>query len=55
MKTKIAKQDAAKQKTLFFKVDLPESLPVATVATASGAIAAILGVGLLFYFKKRKH
>lgn len=46
--------NAAEPKTLFFNVDLPESFPVVTVATASGAIAAILGVSLLVYFKKHK-
>jgi len=46
----------AAPKTLFFNVDLPESFPVAPVATASAAFAIVLvGAGLVVYFKKRKH
>jgi hypothetical protein len=33
----------------------PESFPTSAVAIASGASVAIIGVGLLVYFKKRKH
>jgi parallel beta-helix repeat protein len=33
----------------------PESFPTTLVAVASGASAAIIGIGLLVYFKKRKH
>jgi hypothetical protein len=33
----------------------PEPFPVVPVAAASGASVAIIGVGLLVYFKKRKH
>jgi hypothetical protein len=33
----------------------PEPFPTALVATASGVSIAIIGVGLLVYFKKRKH
>jgi nitrous oxidase accessory protein len=33
----------------------PESFPTALIATASGVSVAIIGVGLLVYFKKRKH
>jgi hypothetical protein len=48
--------NAAAPKTLFFNVDLPESFPVAPVATASAAFAIVLvGAGLVVYFKKRKH
>jgi hypothetical protein len=47
--------NAAEPKTLFFNVDLPEPFPVETVATASGAFVAIIGPGLLVYFKKRKN
>ena len=47
--------NAAEPKTLFFNVDLPEPFPVATVAAVSGTSVAIIGVGLLVYFKKRKH
>ncbi len=32
-----------------------ESFPTTTGATASGVTAAIIGIGLLVYFKKRKH
>ena len=32
-----------------------ESFPITTGATASGVTAAIIGIGLLVYFKKRKH
>jgi hypothetical protein len=31
-----------------------ESFPTTLVATASGASVAIIGVGLMAYFKKRK-
>jgi nitrous oxidase accessory protein NosD len=34
--------------------DLPEPFPTALVATASGTLVAVIGVGLLVYFKKRK-
>jgi hypothetical protein len=33
----------------------PEPLPVAPVAAASAATVAVVGVGLLVYFRKRKH
>ena len=33
----------------------PWSFPTLTVVAASGAIVAVVGVGLLVYFKKRKH
>jgi parallel beta-helix repeat protein len=33
----------------------PESFPTTLVAAASGALLAIIGVGLLVYFRKRKH
>jgi hypothetical protein len=47
--------NAAEPKTLFFSVDLPETFPVASVATSSAIIAIVLVVaGLLVYFKKRK-
>jgi len=39
--------------TVFFSV-AEESFPVAPVAAASAATAAIIGIGLLVYFKKRK-
>jgi hypothetical protein len=40
-------------KTVHFSVDVPEPFPTAPVA-ASGASIAVLGIGLLVYFKKRK-
>jgi N-acetylneuraminic acid mutarotase len=41
--------------TVFFAIAEPEPFPTVLVATASGASVAIIGVGLLVYFKKRKH
>jgi hypothetical protein len=41
--------------TVTFRVDVPEPFPTALVATASGASAAAVCLGLLVYFKKRKH
>jgi hypothetical protein len=32
-----------------------ESFPTTTGATVSGVLAAIIGIGLLVYFKQRKH
>jgi hypothetical protein len=46
--------NAAKPKTLFFNVNLPEPFPLATVTTASGVSVAIIGAGLMVYTKKRK-
>jgi hypothetical protein len=40
---------------IYFSVDVPEPFPVALVAVASVAIVVVAGVGLLVYFKKRKH
>ena len=43
--------------TIIFNVDIPEPpkpFPTAFVATTSGASAAVIGVGLLFYLKKHK-
>jgi LPXTG-motif cell wall-anchored protein len=40
---------------LFVHVDVTETFPTALVATASGISAAVVGLGLLVYFKKRKH
>jgi hypothetical protein len=48
--------NAAEPKTLFFSVDVPEPFPVVPVTTAFATVAIVLlSVGLLFYFKKRKH
>ena len=41
--------------TMHFSVDVPEPFPTTLVAAASGASVAIIGVGLLVYFKKRNH
>jgi hypothetical protein len=41
--------------TVTFTVAKPEPFPTAFVATASGASTAIIGIGLLLYFKKRRH
>jgi N-acetylneuraminic acid mutarotase len=41
--------------TSYFNVEQPEPFPVMPVAGASGISFAIIGIGLLFYFKKRKH
>ncbi len=40
--------------TVFFNVAKPEPFPTTLVITASGASIAVVGVGLLVYFKKRK-
>jgi hypothetical protein len=41
--------------TIHFNVDVPESFPAVPVAAASGASFAVVGVGLLLYFRKRNH
>jgi parallel beta-helix repeat protein len=41
--------------TVTFTVAKPEPFPTALVATASGLSVAVIGLGLLVYFKKRKH
>jgi hypothetical protein len=41
--------------TIFFTIVEPEPFPTALVATASAASVGIIAVGLLVYFKKRKH
>jgi nitrous oxidase accessory protein len=40
---------------VFFTVELPEPFPTTLVAAASGVSVAIIGMGLLVYFKKRNH
>jgi N-acetylneuraminic acid mutarotase len=40
--------------TVFFAIAEPEPFPTVLVATASGASAAIIAVGLLVYFRRRK-
>ena len=41
--------------TLFFTIAEPEPFPIAIVTIASGALLAIIGIGLRIYFKKREH
>jgi hypothetical protein len=41
--------------TVYFSVDAPESFPIIFVAAASVTAVVVVGVGLLLYFKKRKH
>ena len=40
--------------TIYFSVDLPEPFPTALVIVSITSVA-VVGVGLLIYFKKRKH
>lgn len=47
--------NAATSQTLFFNVDVPELFPTSLIAAVSVAIVAVVGTGLLVYFKKRKH
>jgi parallel beta-helix repeat protein len=46
--------NTGKSKTVVFTVDVPEPFLTTIVAAASVAIVAVVGVGLLVYFKKRK-
>ena len=41
--------------TIRFDVEAPEAFPITLVAGASGALVAVVGIGLFCYFKKRKH
>jgi N-acetylneuraminic acid mutarotase len=41
--------------TINFTVEVPEPFPTALVTTASAASLAIVGLGLLFHFKKNKY
>jgi N-acetylneuraminic acid mutarotase len=41
--------------TVCFSVAQPEPFPTVLVATASGASAAIIGIALLVYFRRRSH
>ena len=41
--------------TIYFTIEKPEPFPTIPVAAASGVSVAAVGVGLLMYFKKRKH
>jgi hypothetical protein len=40
--------------TIYFTVAVPEHFPTVLVATASGASVALIALGLLVYFKKRR-
>jgi parallel beta-helix repeat protein len=42
-------------KIVYFNVEVPEPFPTIPAATASAATIAVMGAGLLVYFKKRKH
>jgi len=46
-------ENTGASETITFSVDVP--FPVVPVAAASGAAVAVIGVGLLVYFKKRSH
>jgi N-acetylneuraminic acid mutarotase len=41
--------------TITFTVDMPKPFPIVPIATASVASVGVIAVGLLVYFKKRKH
>jgi hypothetical protein len=41
--------------TIYFTVEVPEPFPTTSVAVASIATVAVVGVIILVYFKKRKH
>jgi hypothetical protein len=45
--------NAGNSETIYFSVDVPELFLTASVAAASGASVAIIGISLLVYFKKR--
>jgi hypothetical protein len=47
--------NVGKSEKVFFTVDTQEPFPTTAVATASGASVAVAGLGLLVYFKKRRH
>jgi hypothetical protein len=40
--------------TIYFSAAVPEPFPTTLVIAASGASVAVIGIGLLVYFKKRK-
>jgi predicted phage tail protein len=41
--------------TASFTIEQPAPFPTALAATAFGVSATVIGIGLLVYFKKRKH
>jgi N-acetylneuraminic acid mutarotase len=53
--TKDEFENTGTSETITFTVAKPEPFPTTLVAAASGASAAIIGIGLLIYFKKRNH
>jgi N-acetylneuraminic acid mutarotase len=48
-------ENTGASETNTFRVDVREPFPTVPVAAASVAVVAVVGVVLLFYFKKRKH
>ena len=46
-------ENTGTSETIGFSVEVPEPFPTVLVATASGASAVIVGIGLLIYFRKR--
>jgi hypothetical protein len=46
--------NAGASKTINFTVAKPEPFPTTLAAVASGASVAIIGIGFVVYFKKRK-
>jgi hypothetical protein len=54
--TVYAKDDAGNigvSKTIFFSIKVPEPFPTTLAATVSVTSIAIIGIGLVVYFKKR--
>jgi hypothetical protein len=43
------------ESSVYFTIDTTPPFPTALVVAASGASVAVVGLGLLVYFKKRKH
>ena len=46
--------NTAASSTIHFNIDVPEPFPTASVAVGITS-AAVVGIGVLIYFKKRKH
>jgi hypothetical protein len=47
--------NAGASETIHFNVEVPEPFPTTLVAITSGTSVAVIGIGLLVYFKKRHH
>jgi multisubunit Na+/H+ antiporter MnhC subunit len=47
--------NAGASETIYFNIEMPEPFPTALVIAASIASMAVIAIGLLVYFKKRKH